>query len=870
MTLRLSQINAIRILAVLFLLTLSYQFRVSWDIASRLLNPQGAVSDPFTLALPGNRVATVSDAARSAGVHPGDTVTAINGHPYSGLSTSAQALRQTRPGGFLRLSLERGGVRRDIAIQLAAEQPRGWGRAAFEFLLRVLTPLLCVALGYLVAFQRPFDPLAWLVLALMLSFAHTAGASDVTYAWEAGIRPAAVLFSEAWSNSWPIWMCLFGVYFPEQITFRKRFKWVLWAAVAPAAIWMAVVSVVSVLAVESWRAAVSWTAIARVMAPFVFFIYAVPISFFFWNLGYKTGKLPSLDSRRRIRLLLWGSAISLTPLFLGHLIAIFRRTTLDSLPEWYTIPALLLLSLFPVTMAYVIVVQHAMDVRMALRQGLRYTLARGSMTAVRVLLVIAMIAYMVDAANHSSMNQPRTVIVIAGGTAAILLLRRAADRASLWLDRKFFREAYNSEHILADLSEKVRTIVETRPLLETVGRQLSDSLHVSKLAMLLRDGDCYEPAYARGFDQPPPVRIPVRSDVISTLRKEGGPLPVFADNPNCWVHTLRREETEMLLRLEPELVLPLAVKEEIHGFISLGGKQSEEPYSSTDLKLLRSVAIQTGLALENSRLTAAVANEVAQRERLNRELEIAREVQQRLFPQVFPPVEGLEYAGACRPAQGVGGDYYDFIPVPNGHFGIAIGDVSGKGIPAALLMASLQACLRSQAISAPPDLAGLMGNMNRLIFDASPSNKYATFFYAQYDPRSRLLTYVNGGHNAPMLFRNGEVIRLEEGGPVVGLFRAAGYRQASLPLMPGDILVAFTDGVSEAMNIADEEFGEERMTATVRECRAAAASAGSGSVTAATGTSPSAMIDRLMSAADAFAGAAPQHDDMTLVVVRVV
>ncbi len=862
---------AIPILAVLALLTLAYQARLSWEIVSRLSNPGGTIQEPFTLGLPGNRVASVGDTASAAGLRAGDVIVNVNGTPMAGIGTIARALRASSPGGKLQLTVERGPARANVDVPLGTQQGGVWARASFDVLLHVLTPLLCVALGFLVAFQRPFDPLAWLVLALMLSFAETASAGDIAYGWEPGIRPLAVVFSEAWANSWPVWMCLFGIYFPEQITFRKRLRWVPWVVIAPAAVWVVIVSAVSVLSVESWPAAVPWSGVARVMAPYLLGIYAVPISFFFWNLGYKSGKLPSPDARRRIRMMLWGTAISLTPLFVGQLIALFGRTRMEALPRWYTIPALLLLFLFPVTMAYVIVVQHAMEVRMVLRQGLQYTLARRGMTAVRVLAVIAMMTYMFDAAAHDRMNRPRTLIIVTGGALAILLLRRGAERASLWLDRKFFREAYDSEQILSDLSDKVRTIVETRPLLETVGQKLSDSLHVGKLAMLLREGDAYEPAYACGFDQPPPIRIPVQSTVIATLRKEGGPLPVFADNPNCWVHTLRREETEMLLRLEPELVLPLAVKEEIHGFIALGGKQSEQPYSSTDLKLLRSVAIQTGLALENSRLTAAVASEVAQRERLNRELEIAREVQQRLFPQAFPPVQGLEYAGTCRPAQGVGGDYYDFVPVPNGQFGIAIGDVSGKGIPAALLMASLQACLRSQAISASSDLAGLMANMNRLIYDASPSNKYATFFYAQYDPPTRVLTYVNGGHNAPMLFRGDEVIRLEDGGPVVGLFRGGRYEQSSLRLEPGDVLVAFTDGISEAMNLAEEEFGEEQMIATVRGCYAcSAAAAGRGSTTIVETAPAAQIIERLIADADAFANGAPQHDDMTVVVVRVV
>src|SRR5205814_3702219 len=156
-------------------------------------------------------------------------------------------------------------------------------------------------------------------------------------------------------------------------------------------------------------------------------------------------------------------------------------------------------------------------------------------------------------------------------------------------------------------------------------------------------------------------------------------------------------------------------------------------------------AAQTALAQEVARLTTAIGRETAQRERMNRELEIAREVQEHLFPQHLPIVPGLEYSGHCRPAREVGGDYYDFIELPNGRLGIAIGDVSGKGVGAALMMASLEASLRALA-PVIDDPAELMNQVNTLVYQASSASRFATLFYAQYDPVSRRLSYVNAGH----------------------------------------------------------------------------------------------------------------------------
>jgi sigma-B regulation protein RsbU (phosphoserine phosphatase) len=356
------------------------------------------------------------------------------------------------------------------------------------------------------------------------------------------------------------------------------------------------------------------------------------------------------------------------------------------------------------------------------------------------------------------------------------------------------------------------------------------------------------------------VAFAPNAGTVQVLRRQKEPARVYLQNLDSWLYREQNvddNERAKLARLGAELLLPLAVRDKLLGFISLGPKRSEEPYTGSDVRLLKSVAAQTGLALENADLMRKISDEVAQRERLNREVEIAREVQERLFPQKLPAIQGLDYAGYCRPALGVGGDYYDFLALPEGHLGVAIGDVSGKGIAAALMMASLQASLRGEATRAPENLAAAVANVNRLVYEASSSNRYATFFYGQYDPRSRKFDYVNAGHNAPMLFHcsNGKwgVSRLDVGGTVVGLLENYQYQQGSANLAPGDLLIAFTDGISEAMNHAEEEWGEERLNATVEQC---------------TGLEAKDIIQRIFQDADAFVAGAKQHDDMTLVVLH--
>ncbi len=407
----------------------------------------------------------------------------------------------------------------------------------------------------------------------------------------------------------------------------------------------------------------------------------------------------------------------------------------------------------------------------------------------------------------------------------------------------------------------MRSIIEPGPLLATVAERISQSLHVPQIAVLTDGSSFYEPAYAIGFEHRPEITFARDAATVRRLHESREPSRVYLDDPDSWIYRtpgMTEQERTRLAALHAELLLPLPARDKLLGFISLGQKRSEEPYSPTDLRLLQSVAAQTGLALEVAHLTSEVRTETARSERLNRELEIAREVQERLFPQQLPEIAGLDYDGACRPALGVGGDYYDFLPLAEGRLGIALGDVSGKGIAAALTMASLQASLRAEVSRASSEVGCIVAAVNRLLHGATAHNRYATFFYAQYDPAKRELVYVNAGHNAPMLFHkcqaNGEVQRLETGGTVVGLLPGASYSDATVAMEEGDLLVLFTDGISETTNAADKEWGEASLIETVEKCKDCCARE---------------MIAHIMRAADQFAAGAEQHDDMTLVVLRV-
>jgi serine phosphatase RsbU (regulator of sigma subunit) len=216
----------------------------------------------------------------------------------------------------------------------------------------------------------------------------------------------------------------------------------------------------------------------------------------------------------------------------------------------------------------------------------------------------------------------------------------------------------------------------------------------------------------------------------------------------------------------------------------------------------------------------AIAEKLEAERRAAQELEIAKQVQARLFPQTLPPLRSLDYAGICIQARHVGGDYYDFLALGQDRLGLLVGDISGKGMAAALLMANLQANLRSQFALAREQPRLLLQSVNRLFYENTVDSAYATFFFADYDEQTQCLRYANCGHLPALLLRHGGAVeRLHSTGTVLGLFKEWDCPAAECPLYPGDTLVLYTDGVTESFNAAEEEFGEQRLLEALQRHR---------------------------------------------------
>ncbi len=249
----------------------------------------------------------------------------------------------------------------------------------------------------------------------------------------------------------------------------------------------------------------------------------------------------------------------------------------------------------------------------------------------------------------------------------------------------------------------------------------------------------------------------------------------------------------------------------------------------------------------------AIAEKLESERRAAQEMEIAKQVQARLFPQMLPSLRTLDYAGVCIQARQVGGDYYDFLDLGRERLGLVIGDISGKGIAAALMMANLQANLRSQCAIALDQPQRLLRSVNQLFYENTTDSAYATFFFAEYDDRAQRLRYANCGHLSALLLRSDNTLeRLDSTCTVLGLFKEWDCMIRESQLFSGDTLALYTDGVTESFNDAEEEFGEERLVEALRRHRESS----SHSLLAA-------IVDDVRQFSPR-----EQHDDVTLIVAK--
>lgn len=304
-----------------------------------------------------------------------------------------------------------------------------------------------------------------------------------------------------------------------------------------------------------------------------------------------------------------------------------------------------------------------------------------------------------------------------------------------------------------------------------------------------------------------------------------------------------------LSKMNYELAVPMRMRNETKGLILLGKRMNNIPFVESDLEFIYSLGSLGLVSLENRKLF----REALEKQKLEEELELAREIQKNLLPRKIPSTKNFEIAAESISSKQVGGDYYDLIKNEFGNYVVAIGDVSGKGVPASLLMANLQAFLKS-ICKQEVKIDSATGLLNDLVYENTTDGRFITFFWMILDDAGKKINYVNAGHNPPLLVKKEKVIHLNKGGIILGVVTTMmPYISEEVLLESGDAIVLFTDGITEAKNKLDEEYGDENFEKLLIDNRALSAKD---------------LLNKIKASIEIFSGGEPQSDDITLVVIK--
>jgi serine phosphatase RsbU (regulator of sigma subunit) len=568
------------------------------------------------------------------------------------------------------------------------------------------------------------------------------------------------------------------------------------------------------------------------------------LALWFLYRGYKRINVPTL--KRQVRLLIWGIRSSVGLYAIGFILPVFTPLDLsDTSRHFLTIVALVVGS---GSIAWAIIKHHFLDVKLIVRQSLVYTLTTALFVGAYFLIVRQFGRLIQD-----MIGKQTPVVDIGFVILAIIFFQPIMGQLDDLIKKFFIKERSDYRAMMETFSRKLVTIFDFKELKETVVDVLKKEMLVENVYLC-----ALQQAKSKGSETREYIFFPDdphhekslsfgRSDALFPVLEEKTRPVLLSD---LRVVDSRSLLFDLLSRLGVFLVVPLITQKELAGFIGLSRKTTRFRYSYEDITLLGVLANQMVVAMNNARLY----QESLEKQKLEEELAMARQIQLALLPKACPKSELFELSAFTQPARQVGGDYYDFFKTEDDRVGIAIADATGKGMPAAMLMSLVQASLRAEAKNRLCP-SRVMHNINQLIFSSTSPEKFATMFYGEFDPRTRKLTYCNAGHNYPVLIhQDGRAEFLDTGGLILGAFEQSLYEKGEMSLQKDDLLFFYSDGLTENFNDKDEEFGEKRLLDMLLGNRF---------------LDPERLKEKVVEEAANFTGGAPLWDDLTIVVLRV-
>jgi serine phosphatase RsbU (regulator of sigma subunit) len=565
---------------------------------------------------------------------------------------------------------------------------------------------------------------------------------------------------------------------------------------------------------------------------------------------FRLHQAASAPQRQQSRVLVWALSLALgAALFLFALRLVLGSALEQELRGLAFVVFPVLFAAIPLTLTAVLVRYRLWDMDRVINQTLVY----GTLTGLLGLAYVASVAVL--GTVFSPIVGRNTLFFVVFTVAAALLFRPARDRIQAFIDRSFYRSRYDAAKTLEAFGARLRDEIDLDEVAGELLAAAEETMQPARMALWLRPGDGaaedhrLAPAPDRGrHAEVVPLEVDRHDPVVARL--EAAPAPVALDELG-----VDSPAGQALQAAGMRLVVPLVSQTRLVGLLALGPRRSERDYAGDDRKLLEDLAQRAAPALRVAqlvrRLVRQQADELKARERIEQELQVAQLIQRQFLPRELPELSGWHVATYYQPAKAVGGDFYDFIELPGGLIGLVCGDVTGKGVPAALVMATTHSILRGDA-SQVVSPGKVLERANNLLLHDIPPQMFVTCLYGVLDPATGRLRYANAGHNPPYVHTHDGVVELRATGMPLGAMADMTYEEKEATLRPGDTVLLHSDGLVEAHDPERRMFGFPRLAELMDGC-----------------TGGPELIQLLLGELDGFTGPGwEQEDDITLVALQ--
>ncbi|HEY4643793.1 MAG TPA: GAF domain-containing SpoIIE family protein phosphatase, partial [Bacteroidota bacterium] len=559
-------------------------------------------------------------------------------------------------------------------------------------------------------------------------------------------------------------------------------------------------------------------------------------------------KIRAKEQRKPLRLILWGLLLGVGAILYVIIVTASDPWVFLLAPE-RLLPVILVVGI-PLSFGYAIFKYRLMDISIVVKKSLMYSLITLVIAVIYLVVVYGLgqvLSTIVGEEESAAMNVAAIVLIA-------ILFDPIKRRVQHFVDRRFYRERYIYQKALLEFSRELPTLIDLNRILQSMTGRIGNTMHIDKVAVCL---------YGENLSNcTTVVEVGLDASACDFRYRSGGLVDLLEKTRTAQLlyHvsengdlSLNDEDKEKIVQAGIVLSVPLVSRERLVGILHLGPKKSGRPYSEDDIDLLNTVASQAAIAIENARLHL----EELEKRKYEEELNMARRIQQGLLPKASPRTKGLDVSGISIPAATVGGDYFDYVELDDHRLLVFVGDVSGKGMSAALYMSKIQGMMQlaSRVYSSPKEI---LVEVNCRIYDGIERKSFITMAVALFDSEKRSVRICRAGHNPIIMKRNGQTTVLSMKGMGLGLEPGSVFEseleEVENPLRPGDVYLLYSDGLTEAMNVDRDEFGESRLLDLLARYQPANAANAQ---------------QHLLKEVEQFRGGAEQNDDVTVVVVCV-